>query len=203
MKSFAGIENIAVLFLLIFANSSISYPQPDSIYRLPEGTRITIRLDLDLSTKVASVNDTFLASVSKPVTIRDRIAVPVGTVIEGRVVSVESAAAGSKNGELEVVFETLKISGQSRRMEAVRVVPVTPNSSKTFSVLSVIAGTVVGTALGAVSNSTSGAMIGAAVGAGAGTGIALLKKGKDAKIRKGEEFEIELKREVMLPVLDY
>ena len=51
--------------------------------------------------------------------------------------------------------------------------------------------------------SGSGALIGAGVGGGAGTCIALLRKGRDAKIDRGGEFEIELKKEVILPVLDY
>lgn len=203
MNSIAGIREITVLFLLIFANSLFSYAQPDSIYRLPEGTRITVKLDLELSSKVASVNDTFLASVAKPVINRERVVMPEGTVIEGRVVEVERAGAGSKDGELEVVFETLKIAGQTRRIEGIPVSPIESRSSNVFSILSVLGGAVVGTAVGATSNASSGAAIGAAVGAGAGTGIALIKKGKEAKIRKGQEFEIELKREVTLPVLDY
>jgi len=46
-------------------------------------------------------------------------------------------------------------------------------------------------------------LIGAGIGGGVGTAVALLRKGKDVRIRKGEEFEIELRKEVMLPVLDY
>jgi len=203
MRRFAGIEKVSVLFLLVFANSVLSYAQPDSIYRLPEGTRMTIKLDVDLSSKVASVNDTFLASVAKPVSIRDRVVVPIGTILEGRVLKVERAAPGSQNGELQVVFETLKIADQTRRIDGVPVLPVTVSSSKGFAFLSIVAGTVVGAALGTTSNSTSGVLLGAAVGAGAGSGVALLRKGKDAKIRRGEEFEIELKREVTLPVFDY
>ena len=75
---------------------------------------------------------------------------------------------------------------------------VGPSSSMT-SVLSVVGGTVIGAVLGAVSKTNNGALIGGGVGAGAGTGIALLRKGKDVRIRTGEEFEIELKREVLLP----
>jgi len=203
MRRFAGMGKLSVLFVLVFANLTLSHAQPESIYRLPEGTRISIKLDVDLSSKVASVNDTFLASVAKPVSIRDRVVIPIGTVLEGRVMKVERAAAGSQNGELKVVFETLKIADQTRRIEGVPVVPVTVSSSKGFAFLSIVAGTVVGAALGTTSNSTSGVLLGAAVGAGAGSGVALLRKGKEVRIRKGEEFEIELKREVTLPVLDY
>ena len=43
----------------------------------------------------------------------------------------------------------------------------------------------------------------AGIGAGAGTGAALLRKGKNVRIKSDEEFEIRLEKEVVLPVLDY
>ncbi|MBK6724919.1 MAG: hypothetical protein IPG58_17140 [Acidobacteria bacterium] len=75
-------------------------------------------------------------------------------------------------------------------------------SSNTFSILSILGGAAAGALVGAASSPT-GALIGAGVGAGAGTGAALLRKGKDVRIRRGEEFEIELRKPVTLTVLDY
>jgi len=72
-----------------------------------------------------------------------------------------------------------------------------------FTALSIIGGLAAGTAIGAVTNGGTGALIGAAIGGGAGTAVAMLKKGKDQRIKKGNEFEIELKKEIVLPVLDY
>ncbi|MEQ1924391.1 MAG: hypothetical protein ABL952_17985, partial [Pyrinomonadaceae bacterium] len=74
--------------------------------------------------------------------------------------------------------------------------------SNTFSILSILGGAATGALVGSA-NSPTGALIGAGIGAGAGTGAAMLRKGKDVKIRRGEEFEIELKKDVVLPVLDY
>ena len=99
---------LITLSVLIFANSISSTAQPDSIYRLPAGTRIRLKMDVELSSKAASMNDTFTAVVAKPVKVRDTIALPVGTVIEGRVTSVSKASAGLENGSLELVFESLR-----------------------------------------------------------------------------------------------
>lgn len=191
---------LAFLSVLIFANAGLA--QADSIYRLPAGTRISVRLDAELSSRVASVNDTFLAMVAKPVVVRETVVVPEDTVLEGRVTKVSRAAGGLKNGKLDVVFETLRISRTERRIEAEIVTAFTPPSSGTVDAISILGGTIVGALVGSRS-SASGALIGAGVGAGAGSGIALLRKGKEMKIPKGEEFEIELKKEVVLPVLDY
>jgi hypothetical protein len=203
MCRFASIRIFSVFAFLIFANSILLYGQPDSIFRLPPGTRISLKLDAEINSKVSSVGDTFLATVTKPVRIRETVVVPVGTVIEGRVTSVERAAGGGQGGNLDVIFETMKISNETRRIEGGLVKPVPAESSSTFRLLSIIGGVAAGTALGAASKTSNGALIGAAIGAGAGTSLALLRKGKDVRIRKDAEFEIELKKEVVLPVLDY
>lgn len=203
MCRFAAVRKSTVLVILIFANSILLFAQPDSIYRLPAGTKISVKLDVEINSKIASVNDTFLTTVTKPVKIRETVMLPIGTVIEGRVTSVEHAATGNHAGKLEVIFETLRISNETRRIEGLLVKPIPPESSKTFSVLSLIGGAAIGAAIGAISNADNAALIGAGIGAGIGTSIALLRKGKDVRIRKGDEFEIELKKEVVLPVLDY
>jgi len=74
---------------------------------------------------------------------------------------------------------------------------------RTFNLLSALGGAAIGAAIGAVSKADNGTLIGAGIGAGVGTGIAFFRKGKDVRIRTDEEFEIELEREVTLPVLDY
>ena len=203
MSRFAAVTKLTVLVLLIFANPNVLFGQPDSIYRLPAGTRIKLKLDAEINSKVSSVNDTFIATVAQPVMIRETVVLPVGTVIEGRVSGVKHGAGAGQSGTLDVVFETLKISNESRRIDGTMITQIRAESSRAFSVLSILGGLAAGAAIGGASNSSSGALIGAAVGAGAGTSIAFLRKGKDVRIRKGEEFDIELKKEVVLPVLDY
>ena len=199
----APVKLIALSFL-IFANIASVNAQPESIYRIPAGTRIRLKMDVELSSKVASVNDTFVTTIAKPVIISDSVALPAGTVIEGRVSRVSRAEMGRHNGLLDPVFESLRLMNTSPiRIDGVLVHPVSAPSSSMLSFLSIAGGTAIGAVLGAASKANSSALIGAGVGAGTGTGIALLRKGKDVRIKSGEEFEIELKREIVLPVLDY
>ena len=188
---------------LIFANSGILTAQPDSVYRLPTGTRIHLKMDVELSSKVATVNDTFTAVVARPVMIRDTIAVPVGTVIEGRVRGVAAAEAGG-DGKLDVVFESLRIpSLPASRMDAEMAERLEGHSSSFVKVLSIVGGTIAGAVIGGAAKGPTGAAIGAGAGAGIGTAIALFRKGKNVRIREDQEFDIVLKRDVVLPVLDY
>ena len=197
-------KRITELLLLIFANYSFSAAQTDSIYRIPAGTHIYLKLDAEINSRVSSINDTFTAIVTKAVMVRDTVALPAGSIVEGRVASVSRAAGGGKGGKLDVVFEWLKLSADTRRnIDGVLFKKLSANSSQTFNALSIVGGAAAGAGIGAAAKSGVGALIGAGVGAGIGTGIALFHKGKEVRIPKNEEFEIELKKEVVLPVLDY
>jgi hypothetical protein len=189
--------------ILFFASFTIISAQ-DSIYKLPPGTKMILQMETEINSKVSSVNDTFIAKISKPVIVREQTVLPPGTIIEGRITKVERASSGGQSGKMEVRFETIKFpDGVKREIEGFLVNELKAESTATTSVLAVVGGTAIGALFGAVSKSDNGVLIGAGVGAGAGTGFALLRKGKNVRIRTSEEFEIELKKEVVLPVTDY
>ena len=191
-------------FLFLFFAISVSTKAQDSIYRLEAGTRIRVQMDNEISSGVASVNDTFTTVVTEPVKVRETVVLPVGTVIEGRITNVERAGAGGKGGSLSVRFETIRFeNGDKREIEGVLTNELKAVSSQRTSILAVIGGVGLGALLGGVSKGGTGALVGAGIGAGAGTGIALARKGKNVRIKSDEKFEIRLTKEVILPVLDY
>ncbi|HQU85169.1 MAG TPA: hypothetical protein PKY59_18665 [Pyrinomonadaceae bacterium] len=194
---------IFATLILLFASFNLTKAQ-DSIYKLQAGTKIRLKMETEINSKVSSENDTFLTKVSEPVKVRDSLVLPADTIIEGRVVKVEKASAGGRGGKMEIVFESIRFpNGEKRAIEGVLVKDLKAESSQSFSLLSVLGGTAVGAIIGAVSKTDNGAIIGAGIGAGAGTGVAFARKGKDVRIKTDEEFEIELKKEVILPVQDY
>lgn len=161
-------------------------------------------MDVEISSKVSSIDDTFTATVTNPVSIRETVVLPAGTIIEGRIVTVTKASMGGRNGKMEVLFERLRLEkNQKRGIEGTLVKRLATESSRTINVLSVLGGTAIGTLFGVVSKVDNGALIGAGIGGGAGTAVALLRKGRNVRIKTGEEFEIELKKDVTLPVRDY
>jgi len=194
---------IFALIFLLFANFS-SFQAQSSIYRLEPGTRIRVQMDNEINSEVSDVNDTFTVTLAEPFKVRESIVIPAGTVIEGRVTKVEAASLGGKDGEMTVKFETIRFSnGEKREIEAVLANQLKTSRSSKAAILTVIGGTALGALIGAVSKSSNGALIGAGIGAGAGTAVAFARKGKDVRIKADEKFEIELAREVTLPVLDY
>lgn len=190
-------------FFLLFVSFSAIKAQ-NSIYQLPAGTKIRVRMETEINSKVSSTDDTFITRVVQPVVVRNALVLPAGTIVEGRVTKVVRAAVGGQNGVLEMTFENLLFADGARRgMEGKLVTPLKVPSAQKTNFLTVIGGTTVGALFGAVSRAENGALIGAGVGAGIGGGAVLLRKGKEVRIRTEEEFEIELENEVVVPVLDY
>lgn len=194
---------VFALTLLLFVSFSAIKAQ-NSIYQLPSGTKIRLRMETEINSKVSGVNDTFITRIAQPVVVRDAMVLPAGTIIEGRVTKVERAVVGGQSGKLEIKFENLRFTdGVKRNIEGKLINPLKAESTRKASILTLIGGTTVGALFGAVSGKENGALIGAGVGAGIGAGAVFLRKGKDVRIKSDEEFEIELEKEVTVPVLDY
>ena len=194
----------AFIFLLFVNFISAAAQSDSSIYQLTAGTIMRVQMDNEINSKVASVNDTFTITLTVPVTAQQTILLPAGTIIEGRITKVRRASYGGKNGNLEVLFQTLQLpNGQKREIEGVLVDELEVETSPSENVLTILGGTAIGGIVGAVSKVENGALIGAGVGAGAGTSIAFLRKGRDVRIKTDEEFEIKLLKNVILPVLDF
>jgi len=204
MNFFVIETKIFAFLFLIFVNSLFVGAQSDSIFRLPAGTKIRLSMDSEISSKVSVANDTFTTTVAEPLSIRESIVLPTGTVIEGRIMKVAGAGFGGRDGKMQLRFETIRFSNnQKREIDGHLVSELGAASSQTGNIFAVLGGTALGAIIGSVSKSNNGLLIGAGIGAGAGTGVAVLRKGKDVRIRTDEEFEIELKQEVTLPVSDY
>ena len=158
-----ALRRVKLLTLLIFGASLPAAAQ--SIYSLPAGTHLRVRVDVELSSKVASVNDTFLATVAKPIKVNDTVILPEGSLVEGRVIGVSPAGGFGHGGSLKIVFENLKVFGGTRQIDGALAGNLAP--SKPFFL------------------------------------VACFVKGREAKLKKDEEFEIELKKGVTLPVTAY
>jgi hypothetical protein len=197
-----GTAKVFAFFISIFVIVIPIAAQSDSIYRLPAGTRISLRMDGEIGSRFSSPNDTFLTRIAFPVVVRDVIMIPAGTVVEGRILNASKAAFGGKNGRLEFRMETLKFSDDLKRpIDGELLAPLKAKKPKRF--WSIFGGTVIGGIVGAGMGSGPGAAIGAGIGTGAGAGFTFFRKGSEIRLKEDDIFEIELKKEVVLPVRDY
>ncbi|MDQ6788861.1 MAG: hypothetical protein M3033_18820, partial [Acidobacteriota bacterium] len=102
---------IFAVFSLLFVNFISANSQTGnarSVYEIQAGTKIRVSMDNEINSKIARVNDTFTATLAEPLVIRGVTVLPVGAVIEGRIIKVKDAAAGGRNGSMTVSFETIR-----------------------------------------------------------------------------------------------
>ena len=195
---------VFALSTLIFHIFSTASGQSDSIYRLPPGTRITVKMDREINSASASAGDTFAVTVSKPVANRGVVVLPAGAKIEGTVTDVVRAGIGNRRGRIKVRFGTLFLDrGQTRDISAVIKDPKRAGSNAVSNTVIAIGGLSAGALIGTAVKPGAGSLIGAAIGGGAGAAVALLRKGKRSSILEGEEFEIMLREPLVLPALEY
>ena len=201
MKHFIFSTKVFAVSTLIFLNFSTLTAQPGrSIYHLPAGTRIKVRMDTEINSKVNSVNDTFIVKVIEPVENRGVEMIPKGTIIDGRISKVTRAAWGGTDGELDVQFMRLRLSRTDAiELQAKLVKPIKAPSRNLFKAVTIGGLTAIGAWLGATKGGGNGAMMGAAIGGGTGSAVAFGRKGSDVRIKTNEEFEIELTKEAVLP----
>lgn len=190
----------SILFFAGSAQSQIS----DSIYTIKKGTQIRVRMDNEINSEVSSVGDTFTTTVSSPVLVRGVEILSVGTIIEGKIISVKSASFGRRNGSFEVKFETLYLpNGVKRQINAGLVSVEKFDSAQRANAMTIVGTTGLGAMFGTFFEKTRGALIGAGVGLGIGAGAIFLQKGKEARIKAGEEITVLLRQDVTLPPQDY
>ena len=204
MSSFILTTKVFAVTTLIFLNSLSAAAQVAPVNVLPEGTRIRVRMDTEVNSKVASAGDTFLVRTVGAVRNRGVLVLPGGAVIEARITAARHAAIGGSDGMLEMRFERLRIGRDDAiPMNAVLAAPLKKESRSLFNLVAIAGVTAAGALIGSASDASNGVAIGALVGAGAGTGVVLLRKGRDVRIKTDEDFDIELKRELVLPTTDY
>ncbi len=156
--------------------------------RLPEGTRVLVRLDEPLSSATARREDRFDASVLRPVRADGAVAIVAGTRVRGIVKMAEPASRGAKGGQLELDFDTLYL--EPRRLDLrSRVVSLDQDDSGRDAAGKAGIGAVLGGVLGGILGGKKGAIVGIIVG---GTGAVVASKGDEVELPAGTVITLEL-----------
>lgn len=151
---------------------------------IPAGTRLTVRLNEDLSTANRRKGSVFSTRVEKPVVIDGQVVVPVGAVAYGRILDVERNKRVDRP-KIDGTLTSVMIRG--REVPIVTDV-VGAEGKRGGGLVKVGAGTLIGAIAGAP-------VAGAAVGAG----VAAVMKGSDLVIPAGTVGEVALKKDVVVP----
>jgi len=155
-----------------------------------------------LNSRVARVGDRFQTTVVTPVYASGVEVVPAGSVVEGRVASVNPARTRGREGQIGLQFDAVVLpdgtrvglDGSLTELQDSRAGTVdsenevSGNSSEKRNIGYIGGGTVGGAVLGGAIGGGKGAGIGAIIGAGAGVAGVMLQKGNEVELRSGTEI---------------
>jgi type F conjugative transfer system protein TrbI len=195
------------------APASATAPSTAAQLEIPAGTKVPLALKNAISTKTTREGDPVYAETVFPVVVNERVVIPAGTYVQGRITS--SKRAGRVKGRAEVLmhFTTLIYpSGYTVVLPgALDSVPGADKTSmkgdegtirqdsQTAEKIGTVAGpTATGATVGAITGGGKGALIGGAAGGAVGTAIALLSRGTDVRLETGTTVEMVIQRPVTL-----
>jgi len=188
-------------------------PPPATQLTIPAGTKVPLALKQAFSTKNAHEGDAVYAETTFPVVFNDRVVIPAGTYVQGKISHVQRAGRVKGRAEVLMHFTTLIYpSGYTVVLPgAVEQVPGAEKTavkdqegtirqdSQTGQKVGTAASTAAtGAVVGAVTNGGKGALIGAGVGGAVGTAIAMLTRGNDVRMEAGTTLEMVIQRDVPL-----
>jgi len=156
--------------------ASATLPSASEQIIVPYGTILTVRLTESLSSELNEKGDTFLASLASPVLVSDRVVIPEGAGIKGRVVEVQSAGRFSGRPAMIVEATRLAYNGKSYELRSNQYSKEGP-SRNVRSAATIGGGAGLGAVLGGILGGGKGAAIGAMIGAGMGTGVRAASSG--------------------------
>jgi len=182
-----------------------------SALTIPVGSKIPLSLKQAISTKTAKEGDPVYAETTFPFVIDERIAIPVGTYIQGKISRVERGGHVKGRAQLLIHFTSMVYpSGYTVLLGG--SVENTPGAEKTTmkdpegtiqqdsdagkKAKDVAGAATTGAVIGAISDGGKGAGIGAGIGGVAGMAVAMLSRGSDVRLPPGSSIEMEIQREV-------
>jgi len=182
---------------------------------IPAGTKIPLSLAQAISTKNAREGDPVYASTTFPFVVNDRILVPAGTYIQGKISRVQHAGRAKTRAELLLHFTSMIYpSGYTVMLPAsVENTPGADDNSVKDKEGTIQAdkdtgkriedaakgaavGGTVGSIGGLAAGGVNGARYGGLAGIAGGVAWALLKHGPDVKLPVGTSIEMEIQRPI-------
>jgi hypothetical protein len=180
---------------------------------IPAGTRVPLTLKQAISTKTAKDGDPVYAQTAFPFVVNERVVIPAGTYIQGKVERAQRG--GHVKGRAEVLIHfTSMIYPNGYTVMLGGSVENTPGAEKTSmkdsegtirqdsdagkKAKEAAGAATTGAVIGAITNGAKGAGIGAGIGGVAGLAVGMLSRGADVRLEPGTSIEMEIQREVQV-----
>ena len=196
------------------AEASAAKDDPSAVV-IPAGTKVPLCLKQAISTKNAREGDPVYAEAVFPFVLNDRILIPAGTYIQGKIMHTEHAGRSKKRAELLIHFTsmiyptgyTVMLPGSIDNTpgaddkgvkDSEGTIQQDKDTGKRVEDAArdaAIAGTV-GSIGGVAAGGLNGARYGGLAGIAGGVAWALLKHGPELKLEVGTSLEMEIQRDI-------
>ena len=179
---------------------------------VPTGTRIGVVLENGISTATAKPGDSVYFRTSFPITINNKVVVPVGSYLRGEVSDAKRPGRVKGKGELRLRLNTLIFpngytvdmnaephstdSGSQTTTDSEG--KITGPGGKGADAAKVATATVAGAGIGAIAGGGKGAGIGAGSGGLVGLAAVLLSRGPEAQLPRGSSMDLVLEHDLQL-----
>ena len=210
-------KKLSWALLSLFVSGTASVAARAESVTLPAGAQLHVVMETTLTTKGSKAGDSFRARLVIPMFVNEREALPVGTVIEGRLASLQAPGRVRGRAEMQLGPEKFILpDGRDFSLAATLTDAQTGDDLDVDSEEGTVSRSgkegmdVKQTAGGAAMGGAMGGMIGggkgALIGAGAIATVAVLrqifKRGRDADLPAGSEIVLELNRDVAIPLME-
>ncbi len=182
---------------------------------IPAGTHVLLRMMNSVTTRTARVGDYVYMRTASPITVDDRILVPIHSYVQGVVAQTKQSGRVKGRAEMAIRLETLTLprgksfkfsprlssvdsnqSGQSVDPNE-NAIKQAPERGRDMGRIAILAGS--GASIGGIADrSWSGAGIGAAAGGAVGLATVLLSRGREVMLRTGNTLDVVIDRPVTL-----
>jgi len=178
---------------------------------VPTGTRIGVILESGISTATAKPGDSVYFRTSFPITINNKVVIPVGAYLRGEVTESKRPGRVKGKGELRIRLNTMVFpngytvdmnaephSADGGQVKTDSEGKMTGPGGKGKDATTIATTTAAGAGIGAIADGGKGAGIGAGIGGVAGLAAVLLSRGPDAQLPRGSSMDLQLEHDLFL-----
>lgn len=159
---------------------------------------IGLQIDSTITSERARVEDPVEAHVVRDVRVGDRVAIPAGAKVTGRVTLVERGGRLKERARLGVRFTSVALPGGERLAIQTETIYRDGDSQSGTSSAKIGGGAIGGAILGGILGGAKGAAIGSGVGAGAGTAAVIAGGRNQATLAAGSPVTIRVEQPVVI-----
>jgi len=161
---------------------------------VPSGTEIDVRLERELNSDTAQVEDRFTATTLADLYQGSNVLIPAGSTLRGVVSSVQKASRTERKGSMTVAFDQISINGRTYPIHATVTQAIESEGIK-GEIGKIGAGAGVGAILGGIIGGAKGALLGVLIGGG---GTIAATEGKDVKLPPGTVLRVRMEQPIQI-----